>query len=444
MRNITAWKARLKRTARLASGRDFEEFAAAVAEVRGNEPDDVIDALLEAVRAPEDHGAYEGLHDALWRFPEARLATALARRLPALIRRMNKHDQVLRFVSPLFGEGVGRDALPPFLAAARALPSKDRATLRRAVSGWAKEHQEIESVVGALAGKKMEREVEDAPPPPPATWPKEWRGALAKLRSGMHAVTWKTSTVKELPRIVALLTQPLGRGWREAEALTNPLYISFAKKLWPDFVDAVRALDDDDRKTLLSQLARVDRARAKRLRESVVSSGATRTARGRRSRAPKVGASTVRARAQIQTSYEPPRARRGSDEATIARLRKICLALPEANERISHGEPTWFAAKGKAFAMLDNHHHGAPHLSVWLPMPPGAQALLVEADPERFFRPPYVGPSGWVGVVLDRRPDWKNVAALVRDAFVHVATRKLIAQLTDGANARPAHASSSS
>ena len=121
-----------------------------------------------------------------------------------------------------------------------------------------------------------------------------------------------------------------------------------------------------------------------------------------------------------------------SDTTTIERLRKICLALPEANERLSHGEPTWFAGKGKVFAMLDNHHHGAEHLAVWLPMPRGAQESLIEADPDRFFRPPYVGPSGWVGIVLDRRPDWNGVAALVRDAFVHVATKKLIAQLGDG------------
>jgi len=105
------------------------------------------------------------------------------------------------------------------------------------------------------------------------------------------------------------------------------------------------------------------------------------------------------------------------------------MALPEANERLSHGEPTWFAGKGKVFAKLDNHHHGSAHLAVWLPQPPGVQESLIEVDPRRFFRPPYVGPSGWVGVVLDTKPDWKMVAQLVRDAFVHVAAKKLIAQL---------------
>ena len=98
------------------------------------------------------------------------------------------------------------------------------------------------------------------------------------------------------------------------------------------------------------------------------------------------------------------------DERLIQRLRAMCMAFPEANEKLSHGEPTWFAGKGKVFAMLDNHHHGSEHLSVWLPMPPGVQEELVVADSTRFFRPPYGGSAGWIGVVLDRKPDWELVA----------------------------------
>ena len=117
------------------------------------------------------------------------------------------------------------------------------------------------------------------------------------------------------------------------------------------------------------------------------------------------------------------------DAPLVKRLRQLCLAFPEAGERLSHGEPTWFAGKGKVFAMLDNHHHGSAHLSVWLPQPADVQETLIEADPERFFRPPYVGPSGWIGVVLDKRPDWKMIEHLVHAAFVHVATKKLVARL---------------
>src|SRR5262249_52764491 len=107
------------------------------------------------------------------------------------------------------------------------------------------------------------------------------------------------------------------------------------------------------------------------------------------------------------------------DTSLIEKLRKICMAMPEAHEKLSHGEPTWFAGKGKVFAMLDNHHHGAKHLSVCLPQPLGVQEALIESDPERFFRPPYVGPFGWVAIVLDTRPDWGMVERMVRDAYLH-------------------------
>jgi hypothetical protein len=140
---------------------------------------------------------------------------------------------------------------------------------------------------------------------------------------------------------------------------------------------------------------------------------------------------TRRPRPPPEKAPAHPVRRIASGEAPLVeRLRKICLAFPEAGERLSHGEPTWFAGKGKVFAMLDNHHHASPHLSVWLPQPIGAQETLIEADPDRFFRPPYVGPSGWVGVVLDTKPDWAMVEELVRESFLHVATKKLLAQLT--------------
>jgi predicted DNA-binding protein (MmcQ/YjbR family) len=105
------------------------------------------------------------------------------------------------------------------------------------------------------------------------------------------------------------------------------------------------------------------------------------------------------------------------------------MALPDAVEKISHGEPCWFAGKGKLFASLDDHHHGAPHLSVWLPAPLGAQEALVAADPKRYFRPPYVGHKGWVAVVLDDGPDWDAVAELVEQGYRLVASPRLAAKL---------------
>jgi predicted DNA-binding protein (MmcQ/YjbR family) len=125
-------------------------------------------------------------------------------------------------------------------------------------------------------------------------------------------------------------------------------------------------------------------------------------------------------------------ARSAASAALLARLRAICMALPEAQEKISHGEPTWFAGKGKVFAMFDDHHHGAPHVSVWLPAPPGAQEVLIQNDPKRFWRPPYLGHRGWVAVVLDAKPKWDLVADLVEQGYRMVATKQRIAQLDAG------------
>ena len=140
--------------------------------------------------------------------------------------------------------------------------------------------------------------------------------------------------------------------------------------------------------------------------------------------------STGRPRADREPATRTPAPRKPATRAQVlARLRAICLALPEAQERLSHGEPTWFAGKGKVFAMLDDHHHGAEHISVWLPAGLGAQEALVDSDPKRYFRPPYVGGSGWVGVTLDTRPDWSSVAWLVEQAYRHVAHPRLVARL---------------
>ena len=118
----------------------------------------------------------------------------------------------------------------------------------------------------------------------------------------------------------------------------------------------------------------------------------------------------------------------GSTSTPVRRLRKICLALPEATEKIAWGEPTW-RVRGKLFAQLDDHHHGAEHLAVWLPAPLGEQEAMIFTDPERFFRPPYVGPRGWVGVRIDRRPNWTQVASLVQQAYRQVAPPRLLAAL---------------
>ncbi|MGH7527931.1 MAG: MmcQ/YjbR family DNA-binding protein [Gemmatimonadales bacterium] len=110
----------------------------------------------------------------------------------------------------------------------------------------------------------------------------------------------------------------------------------------------------------------------------------------------------------------------------LTRLRKLCLALPEAHEVEAWGEPT-FRVRNKLFAMYaDAHtHHGAGRPAVWCKAAPGNQALMVRAAPDRFFVPPYVGPSGWVGVRLDGAVDWAELAELLRDAYGLVAPKRL-------------------
>jgi predicted DNA-binding protein (MmcQ/YjbR family) len=115
---------------------------------------------------------------------------------------------------------------------------------------------------------------------------------------------------------------------------------------------------------------------------------------------------------------------RRSKLTAVDRLRAICLALPGATEKVAWGEPTW-RVRGKLFAQLDDHHHGADHLAVWLPAPLGEQEAMIFTDPIRFFRPPYVGQRGWVGVRLDRRPKWTVIAKLVAQAHGLIAARPL-------------------
>ncbi len=132
-------------------------------------------------------------------------------------------------------------------------------------------------------------------------------------------------------------------------------------------------------------------------------------------------------RAQSRALPPPPantgthplkRTRSAAEDRAAERLRRLCRALPGVTEKIAWGELTWRGAK--MFAQMDTHHHGAEHLAVWLAVPPGLQEALVDEDPARFFRPPYVGSKGWVGVRIDGRPDWKIVASVVRDAYDYV------------------------
>jgi hypothetical protein len=110
----------------------------------------------------------------------------------------------------------------------------------------------------------------------------------------------------------------------------------------------------------------------------------------------------------------------------LSGLRRIALGLPETSERLSHGAPTFFIREKRAFVMVVTDHHGDGRFAIWCAAPPGFQTMLVEADPERFFVPPYVGHRGWLGMRLDRELDWDELAGIVEDAYAEVAPPELL------------------
>jgi len=113
-------------------------------------------------------------------------------------------------------------------------------------------------------------------------------------------------------------------------------------------------------------------------------------------------------------------------------VRAICLALPEVTERLSHGTPTWFVRGKNAFVTLWPHgHHDDEFPHLCCAGPPGVQQELIASEPDRFFRPPYVGGRGWIGVRLDRDLDWAEIAELCQDAYRVIAPARLVA-LLDG------------
>ena len=112
----------------------------------------------------------------------------------------------------------------------------------------------------------------------------------------------------------------------------------------------------------------------------------------------------------------------------LDRIRTICAGLPETSERLSHGHPAFFIREKRSFAMVLDDHHGDRRFAIWCAAAPGTQGLLVDADPEKFFRPPYVGHRGWIGVRLDHGLDWDEIAGILEDAYAEVAPAALLEQ----------------
>ncbi len=125
----------------------------------------------------------------------------------------------------------------------------------------------------------------------------------------------------------------------------------------------------------------------------------------------------------------------------VERVRRICMALPGTREKLSHGGESWFVGS-RAFVMFMENHHGDGRIAVWLPVPRGMQEPLIESSPDVYFKPPYVGVRGWVGIQLGAIEDddlrfyietaWelvapKRLAAAARSARADVKRRKVSA-----------------
>jgi hypothetical protein len=111
-----------------------------------------------------------------------------------------------------------------------------------------------------------------------------------------------------------------------------------------------------------------------------------------------------------------------SAEGHLQRVRRLCATFPPTEERLSHGEPTFFVG-GRVYVMFANNHHADGHVAVWIPVPPSLQATLLKTEPDKFFMPPYVGVRGWVGVELEAISD-EELAAHILEAWRLIAPKK--------------------
>ncbi|MBV8477294.1 MAG: MmcQ/YjbR family DNA-binding protein [Acidobacteria bacterium] len=133
-----------------------------------------------------------------------------------------------------------------------------------------------------------------------------------------------------------------------------------------------------------------------------------------------------------------PRMYNASDQL-LNRLRGICLGFPRVIEKEAWGECTFRVAGGKMFAMTDNNHHESGHVAVWVLAPPNIQEHLIRSMPSRFFKPPYVGSKGWVGVRIDSNLDWDQLAAILWDGYLMSAPAQVARSRIPGSKASTGH-----
>ena len=125
----------------------------------------------------------------------------------------------------------------------------------------------------------------------------------------------------------------------------------------------------------------------------------------------------------------------GVSSQQVARVRRLCLALPDTSERLSHGEPTFFV-HNKLFVMFANNHHNDGHVAVWLPAPPGAQTVIIDSAPDTYFKQPYVGVRGWIGIEMARISD-ETLTFHINLAWELIAPKRLLATAGPSGSSKP-------
>jgi len=112
------------------------------------------------------------------------------------------------------------------------------------------------------------------------------------------------------------------------------------------------------------------------------------------------------------------------NKALFEQIQKRCLALPGTSERLSHGTPTFYINEKRSFVQYWVNHHNDGRVALWASAADGIQSILIESNPEIYFRPPYVGHLGWVGLRLDRDAPWSEISGIIEDAYLNRAPKK--------------------